>query len=155
MDHSLDFVFLDESHEYKDVKDDIEHWLPKVKIGGTLGGDDMNWKGVRRVEDTLTNFEDRDIGHIKMKHFDHITRHLEINELDLKTETINRRRYVTPDGNRYVSITSILSNIERVIYRSGEGVGEKGGIRLRAGNKRRGTEYIVSVSPISETKTDS
>ena len=31
----------------------------KVKIGGTLGGDDMNWKGVRRaVEDTLTNFED-------------------------------------------------------------------------------------------------
>ena len=59
MDHSLDFVFLDASHEYKDVKDDIEHWLPKVKIGGTLGGDDMNWKGVRRaVEDTLTNFED-------------------------------------------------------------------------------------------------
>ena len=28
-----------------------------------------------------------DIGHIKMKHFDHIARHLEINELDLKTET--------------------------------------------------------------------
>ena len=48
MDHSLDFVFLDASHEYKDVKDDIEHWLPKVKIGGTLGGDDMNWKGVGR-----------------------------------------------------------------------------------------------------------
>ena len=61
-----------------------------------------------------------------MKHFDHITRHLEINELDLKTETINRRRHVTPDGNRYVSITSILSNIGKPIYRSGERGWRKG-----------------------------
>lgn len=37
---TLDFVFIDASHEYKDVKDDIINWLPKVKIGGVLAGHD-------------------------------------------------------------------------------------------------------------------
>lgn len=48
-DHSLDFVFIDASHEYEDVLDDIRHWLPKVKPGGMLGGDDYNWPGVNRA----------------------------------------------------------------------------------------------------------
>jgi predicted O-methyltransferase YrrM len=39
-DESLDFVFIDGSHEYKDIKDDIIHWLPKVKKGGILAGHD-------------------------------------------------------------------------------------------------------------------
>ena len=82
-----------------------------------------------------------DIGHIKMKHFDHIARHLEINELDLKTETINRRRhYVTPDGNRYVSITSILSNIGKAdIQKWRKRVGEKEANKITAQASRRGT----------------
>ena len=37
---SLDFVFIDASHEYQDVLDDIKHWLPKVKPGGVLAGHD-------------------------------------------------------------------------------------------------------------------
>lgn len=39
-DNSLDFVFIDASHEYQDVKDDIIAWLPKVKPGGVLAGHD-------------------------------------------------------------------------------------------------------------------
>lgn len=37
---SLDFVFIDGSHEYEDIKDDIISWLPKVKRGGVLAGHD-------------------------------------------------------------------------------------------------------------------
>jgi len=38
--NSLDFVFVDASHEYKDVKQDLIEWLPKVKDGGILAGHD-------------------------------------------------------------------------------------------------------------------
>lgn len=39
-DESLDFVFIDGSHKYQDIKDDITCWLPKVKRGGVLAGHD-------------------------------------------------------------------------------------------------------------------
>ena len=42
-DESLDFVFIDASHEYEDVKNDILAWLPKVKVGGILAGHDYGW----------------------------------------------------------------------------------------------------------------
>lgn len=39
-DNSLDFVFIDASHEYQDVLDDMNAWLPKIKNGGTIAGHD-------------------------------------------------------------------------------------------------------------------
>jgi SAM-dependent methyltransferase len=47
-DKSIDFVMLDASHTYPDVKQDIEHWLPKIKKGGIISGDDYcpSWQGV-------------------------------------------------------------------------------------------------------------
>jgi predicted O-methyltransferase YrrM len=41
-DASLDFVFIDASHVYEDVKSDIEAWLPKIKPGGWIGGHDYS-----------------------------------------------------------------------------------------------------------------
>ena len=60
--NSLDFVFIDASHKYADVKDDINHWLPKVRENGMLAGDDLNWSGVgkavRELLPTHTNSKD-------------------------------------------------------------------------------------------------
>ena len=41
-DESLDFIFIDAAHDYKNVKADIEAWSKKVKVGGILSGHDMH-----------------------------------------------------------------------------------------------------------------
>jgi hypothetical protein len=41
-DESLDLVFIDGSHGYTHVKQDIRAWLPKVKEGGILCGHDCD-----------------------------------------------------------------------------------------------------------------
>ena len=52
-DESLDFVFIDATHNYECVKKDIAAWYPKVKKGGTLAGHDYSdsWPEVRRAVD--------------------------------------------------------------------------------------------------------
>lgn len=45
---SLDFVFIDASHKYNDIKADILAWYPKVKKGGYLCGHD--YKGFPDVK---------------------------------------------------------------------------------------------------------
>jgi len=41
-DQSLDFVLIDGAHDYDSVLEDISVWLPKVKPGGILAGDDYS-----------------------------------------------------------------------------------------------------------------
>jgi hypothetical protein len=55
-DNSLDFVYIDGNHSYTSVKEDIEAWLPKVKVDGFLGGhdyyfEDTMFKGVIQAVD--------------------------------------------------------------------------------------------------------
>lgn len=56
-DASLEWVHLDARHDYESVKADIKAWLPKVKAGGWLSGDDYDqqkWPDVvTAVADTL------------------------------------------------------------------------------------------------------
>ncbi len=60
-DESLDFVYLDASHDFDSVVRDIEAWLPKVKQGGILAGDDYHpsWQGV--IDAVKNKFADEDI----------------------------------------------------------------------------------------------
>lgn len=48
-DRNFDFVFIDASHEYVDVKADIAAWRSKVKPGGWILGHDYHPKDFRGV----------------------------------------------------------------------------------------------------------
>lgn len=51
-DEYFDLVFIDGSHFYEDVRDDIEAWGDKVRDGGILCGHDYgNREGVKRAVD--------------------------------------------------------------------------------------------------------
>lgn len=62
---SLDFVFIDASHDYDSVVKDINAWLPKVKNYGILAGDVYNEKhpGVMKAVDELLGKNIRKTGH--------------------------------------------------------------------------------------------
>jgi predicted O-methyltransferase YrrM len=57
-DESLDFVFIDASHDYKSFLGDLKAWFPKVKVGGLIGGHDFAepYPGIRKaVTEHLAN----------------------------------------------------------------------------------------------------
>ncbi len=62
-DESLDFVYVDGSHEYQDLKDDIHAWMPKLKKGGVMAGDDYGvgvHPDVKRAVDELFPFAQKE-----------------------------------------------------------------------------------------------
>ena len=72
-----------------------------------------------------------------MKKFNHYASSL----LDLKTENVDgKRHYVTPDGNKYISITSLLSNLSKAgIQKWRARVGEVEANRISTKASRQGT----------------
>jgi predicted O-methyltransferase YrrM len=56
-DRSISFIMIDASHKYQDVIDDIEAWYPKLKLGGIISGDDLDWEEVKKaVDDTCKHY---------------------------------------------------------------------------------------------------
>lgn len=52
----FDYVYLDASHDYESVQRDLANWLPLVRSGGILAGDDYPYPGVMRaVNEALVN----------------------------------------------------------------------------------------------------
>lgn len=48
-DGSLDYAFIDADHRYPAIKKDIPAWVRKIRPGGFLAGDDINWEGVKKA----------------------------------------------------------------------------------------------------------
>lgn len=52
-DESLDFIFIDASHQYDEVYLDIKLWKSKVRKGGLISGHDIHMKGVVKAVNQL------------------------------------------------------------------------------------------------------
>lgn len=63
-DEFFDIVYIDASHDYESVKNDILHWLPKVKRGGIICGDDYTegWAEVVKAVNEVFNNNVNTIG---------------------------------------------------------------------------------------------
>ena len=48
-DGSIDFLMIDGDHTYEAVKRDIEQWLPKMRSGGMIAGDDAYTDEITRA----------------------------------------------------------------------------------------------------------
>lgn len=48
-DGALDAVYIDASHQYRNVLADIRAWMPKVRKGGILAGHDYDMAGVAQA----------------------------------------------------------------------------------------------------------
>ena len=59
---SLDFVFIDAIHLYEYVMEDYAVWLPKIRIGGMIAGDDYSERFPGVVRAVL------EIGRCQVKH---------------------------------------------------------------------------------------
>ena len=73
-----------------------------------------------------------------MKQFNHVGSSL---DCDLKTETIDGKRiYATPNGDKYISITSLLSNLSKAsIQKWRKRIGESAANKISTQASRRGT----------------
>lgn len=51
----FDMIYIDAAHDYISVKEDINLWLPKLKPGGVICGDDyiLGWPGVIQAVDEI------------------------------------------------------------------------------------------------------
>ena len=54
-DESIDFLFIDGSHQYEDVKKDLELWFPKMKPNGIISGHDYNHAPIKKAIDDFFN----------------------------------------------------------------------------------------------------
>jgi predicted O-methyltransferase YrrM len=45
-DNSIDFIFIDASHDYDSVTKDLKSWFPKLKVNGTIAGHDYYYQDV-------------------------------------------------------------------------------------------------------------
>ena len=54
-EQSLDLIYIDASHHYESVKEDIALWTPKVRNEGWITGHDYYWEGVAKAVNEVSS----------------------------------------------------------------------------------------------------
>lgn len=65
--NSLDLVFIDADHSYESCREDIELWLPKIKVSGIISGHDYHhpmFPGVTQAVDEIFPAINTDKDHV-------------------------------------------------------------------------------------------
>lgn len=60
LDKSVDFLYVDGSHDYEHLKKELKVWIPKMKIGGIMSGHDYESSGWRSVVDAVNETFDKE-----------------------------------------------------------------------------------------------
>lgn len=55
----LDFVYIDGDHSYQGIREDLEAWFPKVRVGGIIAGHDYGQPAFPGVKAVVDAFFDR------------------------------------------------------------------------------------------------
>ena len=64
-DQSLDFIFIDASHQYEHVVKDIKAWTPKLKPEGVIAGHDIHFEGVlKALNEFIPKWVDTSVDHV-------------------------------------------------------------------------------------------
>ena len=59
--NSLDFIFIDASHDERSVREDLTYWMPRLKEDGMIAGDDADNEGVANALKWFFDTEKLDI----------------------------------------------------------------------------------------------
>lgn len=52
-DECVDFIYIDASHEFEFVFNDLNIWYPKMKKSGWISGHDYKWESVKKAIETF------------------------------------------------------------------------------------------------------
>ncbi len=125
-DEYFDLVYIDGSHEYNDVKNDILNWLPKVKRDGIISGHDYYDDVKKAVDEIFNNINIKTYSDsswvVKIKDYKKQKNTIEHSYKDIpkKNIKIDKIGFITPTNKRYDELKRCINSVLSQKYQNFE-----------------------------------